>query len=220
MAPAKAAPFRMKWLDDVSWLVYDKSKDAAFCTTLPTTALPSRCVWRILKASRTYVASSKPLGIAFPLCLFIEHMRCARDLVAYGVDEVEFLRVIDAGDSNVALEYGALKQYVMCTAPQSSAMDFLTFVLTDSHVARMYPSILQLVTIAATLAPGSVDCERAFSLQNLVKTDKRTSLSASHLQDLMVCARDGPEASKLDVPTMMGEWIAAKEESNAKRRQL
>ncbi|KDO18657.1 hypothetical protein SPRG_16003 [Saprolegnia parasitica CBS 223.65] len=312
MAPAKAAPFLRKWLDDFSWLVYDESKTVAgatlsntlydegfhyglafmndvlcmlnqlsrslqgedllitcvpdyVCTTtrqlaatfladraVGTIATPSLNKWKTRMAGEfdDYCASEtvclahcegveyvrrlvKAIGDRFPIetsktfkafsCLFIEHMRCAQDLVAYGVDEVEFLRDIylpDVQDSDVAQQYGAFKQYVMCAAPQSAAMDFLTFVLTDSHVAKMYPSIVQLITIAATLAPGSVDCERAFSLENLVKTDNRTSLSTSHLQDLMVCARDGPESSKLDVPAMMGKWIAAKEEANAKRRQV
>ncbi|OQR85442.1 hypothetical protein ACHHYP_11820 [Achlya hypogyna] len=81
--------------------------------------------------------------------------------------------------------------------------DFLRTALTDVTICNTYPTIVELLKIAATLSPGSVDCERAFSLQNNIKTKYRTGLSADHLNDLMICARDGPSVGGLDVSANM-----------------
>jgi hypothetical protein len=62
-----------------------------------------------------------------------------------------------------------------------------------------FPSIHSFLKLVATLSPGSVDCERSFSLMNLIKTDIRNSLTVTSLANLMHCAANGPDLSSFDV---------------------
>jgi len=73
-----------------------------------------------------------------------------------------------------------------------------------------HPNIVYLIKVAATLLHGSVDCERPFSLQKNIKTDARSRLSGSHLQDLVVRAEDGPAIKHFKAESCMELWIASK----------
>ncbi|OQR98210.1 hypothetical protein ACHHYP_20397 [Achlya hypogyna] len=58
-----------------------------------------------------------------------------------------------------------------------AADNLLQLVIGVNHVTSNYTSIVVLLKIALTMAHGSVDCERAFSLQNLIKFKSRNGLS-------------------------------------------
>ena len=49
-------------------------------------------------------------------------------------------------------------------------------VLTSSEMQEQFPQILKLLTLALTVPVSSVDCERGFSKQNLIKTKIRAKL--------------------------------------------
>ena len=50
----------------------------------------------------------------------------------------------------------------------------------------MYPNILILISIFYSIPFSSVDCERGFSKQNLIKTDIRNQLNNNTLHMLMM----------------------------------
>lgn len=80
----------------------------------------------------------------------------------------------------------------------------------DSEM-ESYPTIKKLLLISLTLAAGSVDCERAFSLQNIIKTKDRNCLTADSLSNLMRCSRDGEDIKTFDWTTHTKEFLASKQ---------
>ena len=73
-----------------------------------------------------------------------------------------------------------------------------------------FPTILKLLQISVTLAPGSVDCERAFSLQNIVKTKLRNRLTVESTSDLMRCSRDGDSIKKFNWEHHLDAFLVSK----------
>jgi hypothetical protein len=69
------------------------------------------------------------------------------------------------------LEYSAWKGFVVSNIGLGVTSDELIFAVFNTLISQMldFPTILKLLQISVTLAPGSVDCERGFSLQNIVK---------------------------------------------------
>ncbi|CAK4267400.1 unnamed protein product [Aphanomyces euteiches] len=110
--------------------------------------------------------------------------------------------------------YASYKFYAMANFASVSSTDLLITALADSHVISAYPEIVMLLQITLTLPHGSVDCERAFSLQNLIKNKFRNQLSIEHLEDLMICAHDSPDVQNFNAHDMTEAWL------NAKKRKL
>ncbi|OQR83843.1 hypothetical protein ACHHYP_20715 [Achlya hypogyna] len=129
-------------------------------------------------------------------------------IAQYGLEAIGILGGIYLPNiSIVELEakYNSYKYYALASLSRPS-MEFLVEVITDdNHMKQSHPSIVYLIKVAATFLHGSVDCERAFSLQNNIKTDARSRLSGNHLQDLMVCAEDGP-VSRFCLCSSAGEF--------------
>jgi len=73
-----------------------------------------------------------------------------------------------------------------------------------------FPAIVVLLKICLTIAHGSVDCERAFSLQNAIKIKSRNRMSVEHLEELMTCSRDGPTMEEFNGPQQTKTWLANK----------
>ena len=56
----------------------------------------------------------------------------------------------------------------------------------------------------------SVDCERAFSLQNIVKTKLRNRLTVKSTSDLMRCSRDGDSIKKFNWEHHLDAFLVSK----------
>ena len=56
-----------------------------------------------------------------------------------------------------------------------------------------YPTIAKLAGICMVLPASSVECERGFSQQNLIKTKQRNQLESPHLDMLMRLKIEGPD---------------------------
>ncbi|KDO19295.1 hypothetical protein SPRG_15234 [Saprolegnia parasitica CBS 223.65] len=208
MAPAKAAPFLKKWLDDYSWLVYDKSKDAAFCT-----------ICQLANANTMFGRSGYVGG---PTKRFLYSTIKAHSIAEGHTDSVKL--VSQAAAFRLAHEHGQRaekrkmetatstnNQEAAYTERYAHALRCAYFLAKHRLPYRLMAAIAELVSDTVDLYTGGdgfATSSGAFKTYsddkrpppNLVKTDNRTSLSASHLQDLM--------------------WIAAKEQANAKRRQV
>lgn len=60
------------------------------------------------------------------------------------------------------------------------------------NYAEGYPNISTLATILLTWPQSSVNVERGFSRQNLVKTDLRSTLTVSNLDRILMVKIEGP----------------------------
>jgi hypothetical protein len=152
-------------------------------------------------------------SVLYPSALIL-----AKNLTEFGIVEVEKLGQLylkDASSDELVFEYGSYKHFVLANYPTVDANDFLFLAAQNTHITINFPNVFTLVKIAATLAHGSVDCERVFSLQSNIKTKQRASLSTGHLQDLVVCARDGPLLKDFDTTTNMTQWRNSKKRKAA-----
>ncbi|OQR84339.1 hypothetical protein ACHHYP_13517 [Achlya hypogyna] len=132
-------------------------------------------------------------------CLYPSHMLMAASLPAFGVVSIDYLvetyRAFVEDADVVHMQYGGY-----------NADNLLQLVIGVNHVTSNYPSIVVLLKIALTMAHGSVDCERAISLQNLIKSKSRNGLSVEHLEELMTCSRDGPTLAEIDAARQTRTW--------------
>ncbi|OQR82216.1 hypothetical protein ACHHYP_16353 [Achlya hypogyna] len=128
--------------------------------------------------------AGKSLSALYPFCI-----TKAEILSSFGNDAVIHLaKVYDlpVEANDIHLEYGLYKQSILASYAHYDAKDFFKLALVD------------------------VDCERAFSFQNNIKTNNRSRLSTAHLNDLLVCAQDGPPLECFDTKDNMMRWLSAK----------
>ena len=72
---------------------------------------------------------------------------------------------------------------------RSCTIQVLVQKLVDNHTLSLqYPNKMKLLTIALTLLVSTVDCERGFSKDNLIKTRLRSRLLTKNVSTLMKIA--------------------------------
>jgi hypothetical protein len=115
--------------------------------------------------------------------------------------------------SDIFDQYEMWKSIVKSSIGLKNSKEFL-FLVYNSPVKQQLleevPIIGTLLQISITLSPGSVDCERGFSLQNIIKTKLRNSLSVETTADLMRCSRDGEPIQTFDWATNLCSFMEAK----------
>ena len=74
-----------------------------------------------------------------------------------------------------------------------------------------FPQMLKLLTIALIIPVSSVDCERGFSKQNLIKTKIRAKLKTENVSTLMKMSVDTPEMETFDFHRAFKEWCSIKD---------
>ncbi len=82
--------------------------------------------------------------------------------------------------------------------------------LTLNHLKTPFPSVAVLFELAQVLAVSSADCERGFSIQNIIKTHKRSCLKSSTLQNLQMIKVEGPSIEEFDFVRALTKWRARK----------
>ncbi len=114
--------------------------------------------------------------------------------------------------TDIETVYQSYKYYILGTEGSVDNLIFLARALAPgSYIKDRYPIIAELLQISATLVVSSVDCERAFSGMNRIKTSYRNGLSVETCSDLLIISRDGPECDDLDVKTSLKLWKQEKE---------
>ena len=63
----------------------------------------------------------------------------------------------------------------------SSIQGMAKKLLLSSEMQEQFPQMLRLLTIALTIPVSSVDCDRGFSKQNLIKTKIRAKLKTENV---------------------------------------
>ena len=84
-------------------------------------------------------------------------------------------------------------------------------LLSSSEMQEQFPQMLKLLTIALTVPVSSVDCERGFSKQNLIKTKIRAKLKTESVSTLMKMSVDTPEMEKFDFHRAFLIWCSIKD---------
>ena len=109
-------------------------------------------------------------------------------------------------------EYQFWKSFIGTYVGFSVTSEEFVFAVFNTQKSQMtdFPTIFKLLQISLTFAPGSVDCERAFSLQNNVKTKLRNRLTTDSMADLMRCSRDGEDIKKIHWENHLDTFLESK----------
>ncbi len=134
-------------------------------------------------------------------------------LVNYGEDELnilmEYYRAII--DDNVSEEWNNYKAIIYANY-KTTKLELLLPKLFENYF-ETFPNILKLLSIIYSIPFSSVECERGFSKQNLIKTDLRNNLNNETLNLLMMIGLDDVDLLEFDFSHTLEIW-----NSQCKRR--
>lgn len=75
---------------------------------------------------------------------------------------------------------------------------------------KTYPNMMKLWQAVLTIPASTVDCERGFSKQNIIKDIRKSRLGLDTLDALMRVSLNGPESSNVDWHAVYEIWIDTK----------
>lgn len=126
---------------------------------------------------------------------------------------------LDEKDDDIKNVSTYLKQE--CTEEMKSFLCFLEKKVENGHqtlqttkdVAQygakhdeQYPNIAAAARRLLVSPVSSVDCERGFSRQNLIKTAIRNRITISNLENLMMISIEGPERKQFNFTRAFNKW--------------
>ena len=119
-------------------------------------------------------------------------------------------------------EWSLFKNHMFATAEGSSEDDGPVTVsslaedmLSSKQMLWEFPNMAKLLAISTDLPFSSVECERGFSKQNLIKTRLRCSLTIENLEHLMQISINSPRLEDFDPLPIFRMWCS-RGGSNAK----
>ena len=77
--------------------------------------------------------------------------------------------------------------------------------------SEMYPLVYKTAVKLLTVPVSSVECERGFSRQNLIKTKLRNRLNTCNLYNLMIISLEGPLANTFNFIEAFRRWSSRKQ---------
>lgn len=93
----------------------------------------------------------------------------------------------------------------------SSIQGMAKKLLSSIEMQEQFPQMLKLLTIALTVPVSSIDCERGFSQQNLIKTKIRAKLKTENVFTLTKMSVDTTEMEKFDFHKAFVIWCLIKD---------
>ena len=135
-------------------------------------------------------------------------------LATYGNEEIDQLELHYADilpeASECAGEYERFKRLVHSHFKKitTCVADLCELVITKH--SESFPGLKALASIAITLPVSSVDCERGFSRQNLIKSRTRSCLKNISLHRLLMISIEGPPLEQFDFQKALKVWTEAK----------
>ena len=105
-------------------------------------------------------------------------------------ETVHGLKLVPLLDGLELKEEWVLFKQMMAKNFGSSSIQGMAKKLLDSEAQEQFPQTLKLIVL---LPDSSVDCERGFSKQNLIKTKIRAKLKTENVSTLMKMSLDTPE---------------------------
>ncbi|XP_053400419.1 zinc finger protein 862-like [Mercenaria mercenaria] len=79
-------------------------------------------------------------------------------------------------------------------------------MIRSGRIREEFPQMIKLMTICRVLPVSSVECERGFSVQNLIKTRTRCSLNIELLDELMRISINGPKLQAFNPLPIYRMW--------------
>lgn len=67
-------------------------------------------------------------------------------------------------------------------------------------------AVCKVIEVMMTLSPSTASCERGFSIQNILKTDKRTRLTQNNLRNQLLMT-EGPPVSEFIAEEYISKWL-------------
>ena len=146
----------------------------------------------------------------------IEWPKNQESLIDYGEEELEELidfygvtnepnypiPIIDA--DAIRDEWDNFKTIILANY-ENLSIDNLLPLLFQYH-SDIYPNILILISIFYSIPFSSVDCERGFSKQNLIKTNIRNQLNNDTLHMLMMVELHDVNLMEFNFNSALGIW--------------
>ena len=108
-------------------------------------------------------------------------------------------------------EWVMFRQVMFQNFKDSSMQGMAKKLLCSNETQEQFTQMLKLLTIALTIPVSSVDCERGFSKQNLIKTKIRAILKTENVSTLMKMSVDTPELEKFDFHRAFVKWCSIKD---------
>ena len=101
------------------------------------------------------------------------------------------------------VEWGILKYLIFNNYKGHSFADLLTAIISRKD---QFPNAISLMEISRILPVSSVECERGFSRQNIIKTKLRCSLGIDSLDQLMRISLVGVDVKDFDPVPAIRKW--------------
>jgi hypothetical protein len=135
----------------------------------------------------------------------------------YGADEIDFLSTffadkISAQGSDLSLIPSQWRAMKMLISMEMRHMDFNTVwatMLGNEPYKSEFKDILHLVQIMLVIPISGAECERIISAQNRIKTDERSCLSATTLDQLIRITKTGPTPEQFDPGRSVQRWLSS-----------
>jgi hypothetical protein len=93
-----------------------------------------------------------------------------------------------------------------CSLNKKDPVTFWTYFL-NSNMITWDDEMKKLIYIVLALPIGSADVERGFSIKNHFKTNWRSTLSTSHIEDIMRIRINGPDIEDFEPVTYTLHWL-------------
>ena len=153
-------------------------------------------------------------GIMFALSVFDPaHYPQAllEEEVEYGNSQIQELMEhyqLEEQRHDITTEWNVLKR-VIKTCSNMSMAQFYKIHIFPNQIS--FPNLAKLATIAVTVTPTSVNCERAISAYNSIKTTSRASLNVASVESLLNLNIEAPSVKEFPYSKAWDVWQKAKE---------
>ena len=105
-------------------------------------------------------------------------------------------------------EYQQYKRLVVGNFSDSSLLE--EYSILQNRYNDILPNMITLLKCCLVLPMTSVQCERGFSTQNRIKSNFRTSMNNTTLDDLMRISEDGPSIKEFEFKRALTKWKSVK----------
>ena len=160
---------------------------------------------------------AEPLSIVSALAKVLDRQRYppaapADPLDAYAMTELNLLTRHFAATINGPRARGDFTMFKRSMSGYGGDDSFaVSCRLVIMNFAQMYPDFAALAKIALVIPVSSVPAERGFSVQNLIKTDRRNRLDEDRVTRLMMLKMHAKDVREFDVGTACGRFLDMKD---------
>ncbi|CAC5411193.1 unnamed protein product [Mytilus coruscus] len=146
---------------------------------------------KIFEAFSVFESSNFPSSVADLPCYGEQQLECLGD--HYSIVNQEELQI----------EWGIFNYLIFNSYKGLSFADLLTAIISRKD---QFPNAISLMEISRVLPVSSVECERGFSRQNIIKTKLRCSLGIDALDQIMRISLVGIDVKDFDPVPAIHKW--------------